>query len=129
MSEIVYDADGNAIAQLVEINGVVRRVPPPRPDPRLVATREGLRSAEKQASERILNLKTNAAAALVSGGMTETDANAAGSAFVLQHAALIQAYILAGGNPVAKSAFLDAIEASPPVWWSEQMTALFAAGL
>lgn len=129
MSEIVYDADGNAIAQLVEINGVVRRVPPPRPDPRFLAGRENLAAAERAASAKILDLKTAAAGALVAGGMTEDDANAAGSAFVLQHSNLIQAYILAGGNPVSKTAFLEAIAADPPAWWSEQMAALFASYL
>lgn len=95
----------------------------------LTTVREGLAAAEKLAAERILGLKTNAAVALVAGGMTGEEAYSAGSALVLQHASIIQAYILAGGNPVAKDAFLDAIEADPPAWWSEQMAALFASYL
>lgn len=91
----------------------------------LTTVREGLAAAEKLAAERILDLKTNAAVALVAGGMTGEEAYSAGSALVLQHANLIQAYILAGGNPVSKSALIAAIEANPPAWWSEQMATLF----
>lgn len=129
MAEIIYDDEGNAIAQIVEIDGVPRRVPPPRPDPRFIAGRENLAAAEKNAASKILDLKTAAAGALVAGGMSGEEAYAAGSALVLQHANLIQAYILAGGNPVAKKAFLDSIEENPPFWWSKQMSLLFASYL
>ena len=110
-------------------DGVEYLAPEPPPPDHLAPVRDDLEQAEKLAAAKILDLKTKAAGALVAGGMSGEEAYAAGSALVIQHASLIQAYILAGGNPVAKAAFLAAIEESPPEWWSEQMAALFAAGL
>lgn len=98
----------------------------PSPVPAVTAA---LAAREKQAAEAITALKATAAVALVVGGMSESDAYVAGSALVVAHSAQIQAFILAGGNPVAAQALLDAITASPPAWWSEPMEALFSAGL
>lgn len=84
---------------------------------------------EQQAAGKITTLKAKAAIALVVGGMPEPEAYAAGSAFVVAFAAQIQAYILAGGNPVAGQALIDAIVAAPPAWWSAQMLALFESEL
>lgn len=98
----------------------------PSPVPAVAAA---LAARERQAAEAINALKANAAVALVMGGMSESQAYAAGSALVVQFSARIQAFILAGGNPVAAQALLDAITANPPAWWSEPMEALFFAGL
>lgn len=98
----------------------------PSPVPAVTAA---LAAREKQAAEAITALKATAAVALVVGGMSDYEAYVAGSALVVAHSAQIQAFILAGGNPVAAQALLDAITASPPAWWSEPMEALFSAGL
>jgi len=102
--------------------------PTPDPDP-LAQLEAALGNRELAAKRAITRLKATAAAALVMGGMSEGQAYVAGSALVVEHSARIQAYILAGGNPVAAQALLDAIDASPPAWWSEPMEAIFAAGL
>lgn len=99
-----------------------------QPSPVAAAT-AALAARERQAAEAITALKATAAVALVVGGMSEGEAYAAGSALVVQHSGHIQAFVLAGGNPVAAQALLDAIVASPPAWWSEPMEALFTAGL
>jgi hypothetical protein len=98
----------------------------PSPVPAVTAA---LAARERQAAEAITSLKATAAVALVMGGMSEPEAYVAGSALVVEHSAQIQAFILAGGNPVAAQALLDAITANPPAWWSEPMEAIFAAGL
>lgn len=98
----------------------------PSPIPAVTAT---LAARERQAADAITALKASAAVALVMGGMSEPEAYVAGSALVVAHSAQIQAFILAGGNPVAGQALLDAITASPPAWWSPVMQALFATGL
>lgn len=81
------------------------------------------------AASKIQALKASCAVALMAGGMSESDTMSAGSQLVLDHAAKIQAYILAGGNPVAGQALIDEIVAAPPAWWNPQMLALFEAEL
>ena len=98
----------------------------PSPIPAVAAA---LAARERLAASTITNLKASAAVALVSGGMSEAEAYGAGTGLVVQHSAHIQAFILAGGNPVAAQALLDAITANPPAWWSAPMEALFSAGL
>lgn len=102
--------------------------PTPDPDP-LAQLQANLRNREKIAAENITRLKARAAAGMLAGGMSESATMAAGSQLVLDHAAKIQAYILAGGNPVAGQALIDEIVATPPAWWSAQMLALFEAEL
>lgn len=80
---------------------------------------------EEIAKAKILKLKAKAAVLLVAGGMSESDTMAAGSQLVLDHAAKIQAYILAGGNPVAGQALIDEIVANPPAWWSPAIATIF----
>jgi hypothetical protein len=99
-----------------------------QPSP-VAAVTAALAARERQAAEAITSLKATAAVALVVNGMSEPEAYVAGSALVVEHSAQIQAFILAGGNPVAAQALFDAITASPPAWWSEPMEALFSAGL
>ena len=134
--ELTYTGDGFAIVrpegaepdEQEVANWTPPVVEPPPVDP--VAQLEAqLASNESQAARAITRLKATAAAAMVGGGMAPGDAYAAGSALVVQHSAHIQAFILAGGNPVAAQALLDAITASPPAWWSDPMEALFSAGL
>lgn len=84
---------------------------------------------EQSAAAKIQALKAACAVALMAGGMSESDTMAAGSQLVLDHAAKIQAYILAGGNPVAGQALIDEIVAAPPAWWNPQMLALFESEL
>ena len=98
----------------------------PSPVPGLAAVLGGREAA---AAASITQLKAAVAVALMAGGMSQSDTMAAGSELVLSHAARIQAYILAGGNPVAKEALVDEIAATPPAWWSPAMLALFEAGL
>lgn len=93
------------------------------------AVQSMLIAREQVASETITRLKAKAAVALVMGGMSESDAYAAGSAFVVDHSPKIQAYILAGGNPVAGQALIDAVVAQAPAWWSPAMLALFEGEL
>lgn len=101
----------------------------PEPVDPLDALAAALGSREEQAKQAITRLKATAAAALVQGGMSEAEAYAAGSALVVEHSARISAFKDAGGNAVAAQNLLDAIIAAPPVWWSEPMEQLFAAGL
>src|SRR5574343_386725 len=93
------------------------------------AVKEMLAAREQVAASKIQALKAACAVAVMAGGMSESDTMAAGSQLVLDHAAKIQAYLLAGGNPVAGQALIDEIVADPPAWWSPQMLALFESEL
>lgn len=117
-----WDEDADGLAPTPE------QVSAWQPSP-VAAVTAALAARERQAAEAITALKSTAAVALVVGGMSEGEAYAAGSALVVAHSAQIQAFILAGGNPVAAQALLDAITANPPAWWSAPMEALFSAGL
>lgn len=88
-----------------------------------------LLDSEEIAKSKILKLKAKAAVLLVAGGMSESDAFAAGSEFVVSFYNYIGAYEKAGGNPVAGQALIDEIVAAPPPWWSPQMLALFEGEL
>lgn len=88
-----------------------------------------LAARERAAADTITNLKASAAVTLVGGGMSQTEAYAAGTALVVAHSARIQAFVLAGGNALAGQSLLDAIKADPPAWWSSGMEAIFTAGL
>lgn len=98
----------------------------PSPLPALGAA---LRNREISAANTITNLKRDAAAYLMAGGMSAPDAFVAGSAFVVAFAAHIQAFILAGGNPIAGQALIDAVVANPPEWWDENLLGIFQAAL
>ena len=122
------DADGYDCDEL-RVTGGPTYTPTAAPVDPVATVTAALAVRERQASEAITALKARAAVALVMGGMSESAAYAAGSALVVAHSAQIQAFILAGGNPVAAQALLDAITASPPAWWNETMATLFAQGL
>lgn len=100
----------------------------PQVDP-VAELQSSLSDREKIAAENITRLKARTAAKMLAGGMSESATMAAGSQLVLDNAAKIQAYILAGGNPVAGQALIDEIVAAPPAWWSPQMLALFESEL
>jgi len=122
-----YDNDGNLIGILVTVNGKEYLQPPPvSPVPAIEAA---LEAREQIAKRVILGLKAKASALLVAGGMSESDAYAAGTEFVCDFTSQILAYERAGGNPIAGQRFIDAILAAPPAWWSPQMLALFEAEL
>lgn len=122
--------EDHEITEEVIVEDVEPGEPEPTPDPDpLAQLQANLRNREKIAAENITRLKAKAAAGMLAGGMSESDTMAAGSQLVLDHAAKIQAYILAGGNPVAGQALIDEIVATPPAWWSPQMLALFEAEL
>ena len=118
------------ITEDVEVEDVEPGEPEPAlPTDPLDAVRIALRNREKQASDAITSLKARAAVALLSSGMSESEAYVAGSELVVNHSAQIQAFILAGGNPVAAKALLDSIEANAPEWWNDSMAQLFKESL
>lgn len=87
------------------------------------------KTREELAREALLDCKGKAFLALVAGGMSHEDANAAGTALVVQHYGFMGAYELAGGNPASKAALMAAIEANPPAWWSPTIAAIFDEAL
>lgn len=129
----VLDADGQPwrptiVADLQEDGSYLDRPSPPAPSP-VEATAAGLRGREQAAAATITQLKAAVAVALMAGGMPQSDTMVAGSQLVLGHAAKIQAYILAGGNPVAGQALIEEITENPPAWWSPAILAIFQGAL
>lgn len=131
--EIAYVGNGFTISRPANANPDPEEVaawtpPVVEPDPvdPLEAEKANLANYKVLAAQAINDLQAQAGGLLMMGGMSRSEAMAAGSAFVVQHSPAIQAFILAGGNPVAGQTLLDAILADPPAWWSEPMAALFA---
>lgn len=129
----ILDADGlpwrpTIIADLQEDGSYLDRPAPPAPSP-VQATAAMLGAREQAAAATITQLKAAVAVALIAGGMSQPDTMAAGSQLVLDHAAKIQAYILAGGNPVAGQALIDEVVANPPLWWGPAILSIFESEL
>ena len=127
MARLLYNEAGEVVGQYVMVGGQEYLQPPDRsPIPDVAAKME---SHEQSARSAIVNCKATTAVALVSAGMSQAEADSAGTALIIQHAALLGAYELAGGNSAAKAALMAAILAAPPDWWSEPIQAIFEATL
>lgn len=128
MAEIIYDEDGKAIAQIVEVDGQSRRVPPPIDT--VAILQEQLDQLELARAAAIRQLRAQVAAALLANGWSQSDTMAAGRDFFASHAADIYGYVSGAAPAFAAAVSVDGREwLDLPAGGGITIRELFAAAL